>query len=261
MFSAIWNLFLVNPILNLLVSFYRVSGNLGIAIILLTVSIRVLLLPIVIPSIKSMKKQRDLQPELEKIRKKYKYDKQKQAEMQMQLLKERGVNPASGCITQLSMLFIFAALYSVIRKFSSGVDPIAINDLIYFDFLKFLPGEVLRMNFLYLDLTRPDPYYVLAVLSGLLQFLYSKMVQPFADVGEKAAGKTPDKSDDIAYNMQEQMLYLMPMMIAIVSIRLPAGVVLNIFTTTLFMLIQQYLLSGPGGLKPYLVKVGIGKKK
>ena len=261
MFSTIWNSLLVNPILNLLVGFYRLTGSLGFSIVMLTVSVRLLLLPAIVPSMKNMKKQRDLQPALDKIKKKYKYDKKKQAEKQMELLKQHGVNPASGCVTQLSMLFVFAALYGVIRKFSGDFDLMAFNDLIYFDFLKFNVGEVLKTTFLYLDLAKPDPYYILGIASGLLQFAYSKMLRPFTEVGEKAAERTPDKKDDIAYNMQEQMLYMMPMMVAIISIKLPAGVVLNIFATTLFLIIQQYIISGPGGLKPLLTKIGLIKKK
>lgn len=253
--STIWNTLLVNPILNLLVMFYQLSGSLGFSIIFLTITIRAVLLPATLPSLKNIKKQRDLQPEFEKLKKKYKHDKRKLAEKQMEILKNHGINPASGCLTQFSMLFVFAALYSVIRMFSGDFDISAINDLVYFNFLKIDPATIVNTQFLYFDLAKPDPYYILAIATGVLQFLYSKMIQPYADVGEAAAKKTPDKKDDIAYNMQEQMLYMMPVMVTIISLKLPAGVVLNIFTTTLFLIVQQYFISGLGGLKSLLLMI------
>ena len=88
MISEIWNTILVNPIMNVLVGFYQLTGNLGISIILLTIFIRTILIPVILPSMKTMKKQRDLQPEMDKIKEKYKNDKKKQAEMQMALFKQ-----------------------------------------------------------------------------------------------------------------------------------------------------------------------------
>ena len=91
--SVIWTTILVNPIFNLLALMYYLTQSLGISIILLTVAIRTILIPFVIPSMKTMKKQRDLQPEIDALKKKYKYDKKKQAEMQMELFKRHGLNP------------------------------------------------------------------------------------------------------------------------------------------------------------------------
>jgi YidC/Oxa1 family membrane protein insertase len=255
MLAVIWNTILVNPIMNVLVGFYQLTGNLGISIVLLTVLIRALLIPVILPSMKTMKKQRDLQPEIDKLKKKYKHDKKKQAEMQMELFKKHGLNPASGCLTQISMLVVLIALYGVIRKFSGELTVVDLNTLIYFDALKFSSTEIIDTTFLYMDLAKPDPYYILAILAGGFQFLSSKMLQPFTDTGEKAAKKTPDKSDDIAYNMQRQMLYMMPAMTVIISLKLPAGAVLYIFITTLFSLVQQYFVSGLGGLKSWTDKL------
>lgn len=261
MFSAIWNTILVNPIMNALVGFYQLTGSLGLAIILLTIFIRTVLIPVVLPSMKTMKKQRDLQPELEKIKEKYKNDRKKQAEMQMELFKKHGLNPASGCLTQIVMIIVLFALFGVIRRFTQAADISEINTHIYFEFLKLASTQQIDTSFLWMDLSRPDPFFVLALLSGLLQLIQSKMTMPYVEAGEKAAKKTPDKKDDIAYNMQEQMLYTMPIMNVVIGVTLPAGVVLYILTTTVFSLVQTYFVSGLGGLKPWLIKLGLKNLK
>jgi len=260
MISAIWNTILVNPILNSLVGFYQLTGNLGISIILLTLLIRTILIPAVVPSLKVAKKQRELQPELAKIKEKYKNDKKKQAEMQMELFKRHGLNPTSGCLTQVVMIIVLIALYGVIRRFTNITDIANINNHIYFEFLKLTSAEQVNTHFLWLNLSKPDPFFILAILSGVLQLAQSKMTMPFVEAGEKAAKKTPDKTDDIAYNMQEQMLYTMPIMNVVIGVTLPAGVVLYILTTTVFSLFQTYFVSGWGGLKPWLKKAGIKVK-
>lgn len=241
--TEIWNTLLVTPLLNILVILNSFTGSLGISIILLTLLIRTVLIPVVIPSIRNAKKQRELQPQLEKIKKKYKDDKKKQAEAQMALFKEHGLNPASGCLTQIPMFIVLIAVYNVINKISVHADVSALNDLIYLDSFK-LTSETLHTNFLYLDLAKPDPYYILGVLTGIAQFFASKMTMGFTKKAEKVAKKTPDKTDDLAYNIQEQMLYVMPVMTVVIGVSLPAGVVLYMLTTTIFSLVQTYIIMG-----------------
>ena len=256
MLGTIWNLLLVNPILNLLVALYVVTGrNMGVAIVLLTVIIRSILIPFVLPSMKNMQKQRDLQPELAKLKKKYKYDKQKLAEEQMKLFKKHGLNPASGCLTQIVMIIVLIALYNVIQKFTMNGDISALNDLIYFTSLKLSEG--VNTTFFYLNLGVPDQYYFIPILGGIFQLFTSKMMQPYVEAGEKAAKKTPDKSDYLAYNMQEQMLYLIPLMKVIIGAKLPSVAALYILVTTIFSMVQQYFVAGWGGLKPWLLKLNL----
>ncbi|MBD3365860.1 membrane protein insertase YidC [candidate division WWE3 bacterium] len=245
MLGTIWNTILVTPLLNLLVSLYQAVGNLGIAIILMTLLIRAALLPVMLPSLKSMKKQRALKPELDKIREKFKYDKQKQAEKQMELFKQHGINPASGCLTQIVTILILFSLYGVIRKFTTAEDIANINSLLYFPFLKLQEGAGINTSFLYLDLAKPDPYFIFAVLSGGLQFLSTRMTMGFTQMGEKAAKETPEKTDDMAYNMQKQMLYTMPIMNVIVGVTLPSGIVLYMITAAVFSMLQNIILNGP----------------
>lgn len=264
MFGLLWNSILVNPILNALVALYKVFGDLGISIFFLTVLIRGILVPVVAPSMKAMKKQRDLQPEINKLKEKYSYDKQLLAQKQMELFKQHGINPMSGCLNQIIMIMVLIALYNVINKFTLHGTAEILNQSIYLPALKFAEGTVIPTNFLYLDLAKPDPYFILALFSGAAQFIASKMTIPYVEQAEKAAQKTPPKSDDMALAIQQQSLYMMPIMNVIIGVTLPSGVVLYILTTTLFTIVQNYFISGLGGLKPWVVKakkLALGKKE
>jgi len=254
MLGVLWNNILVMPMLNFLAASYKLFGNLGIAIIILTVVIRAILIPVTLPSMKAIKKQRDIQPELDKLKEKYKYDKKKLAELQMELMKKHGINPASGCFTQIIMMIVLIALYGVIRKFTIDTNLVDLNTQLLFPFLKFTAGQTISTNFLYLNLAKPDPLFISAILAGALQLVASKMTMPYVEQGEKAAKQTPDKKDDIGYNMQQQMLYTMPLMNVIIGVTLPSGVVLYIITTTLFSIVQTYLFSGWGGMKSWIEK-------
>ncbi len=245
MISEFWNTFFVNPIFNALVILFVIIGSLGIAIILLTIIIRGLLVPVMIPSMRNMKKQRDLQPELDKIKKKYKNNKKKQAEAQMELFKKHGLNPASGCLTQIPMFIVLIALFGAIRLMATTDNLMDLNSRLYLDAVKFTT-ETVNTRFLWLDLTQSDPYYILPIIAGALTFAVSKMTAKFTTQAQQVAKKTPDKSDDMAYNVQKQMLYIMPVMTVIIALNLPSGAVLYIITTSIFMLAQTYMTLGRG---------------
>jgi len=234
--------------MNAMVLLYRYVGNLGLAIILLSFFVRLIMVPFFIPNLKTAKKQRDLKPELDAVREKYKHDKKKQAEMQMELFKKHGINPASGCLTNTVTLLIPIALYGVINEISRAADITSINPKLYADWLRFTAGEVLNSRFLLFDMAKPDRTFILPVLCAILQFASSKMMLPAINKAEKLADKTPQKSDDMMYNMQEQMLYMFPVMMLIFGFSLPSGVMLNIFVSTVFTLVQSYFVMGWGGL-------------
>lgn len=255
MLATLWTTILENPMLNVLMGFYKLTGSLGLAIIVFTILIKAILIPVMLPSMRTMKKQRDIQPELQKIKEKYKYDKKKQAELQMELFKKHGINPASGCGTQIIMMLVLIALYGVIRMFTVDVNIATLNSHIYFDFLKLGAEQTIGTAFIWMNLSKPDPFFILAILSGLLQFVASKMTMPYVEMESKAAEKTPQKSDDIAANMQQQMLYTMPLMNFIIGVTLPSGVVLYMLVSTIFSIVQTYLFSGWGGMKPIINRI------
>lgn len=259
MLSDLWNYILISPILNLLLSLYKLTGSLGFSIIGLTLIIRLILVPVVAPSMRAMKKQQDIQPELSKLREKYKYDQQKLAKMQMEMFKKHGINPASGCLSQIVMIMVLIALFSVIQLFAVQGDVSAINSKIFFDQLKLADTDQIKTGFGYLDLAKPDPIFLLALLSGALQFVASKMMIPHIQKAEKAAEKTPPKSDDLAFQMQQQTLYMMPIMNIIIGVTLPSGVILYIVVTTIFTIAQNYFMSGWGGMTPLIRKLKLAK--
>lgn len=241
--------FLITPINTLLIFLYGLSGqNLGFAIILLTLIVRGVLVPVTIPSLKSAKKLQELKPHLDKLKEKHK-DKQKLQLATLELYKQHGINPAAGCLPQIAQLLVLIALYQVFIKFINGGQ---------------LNGQSLNLNFLWLNLGKPDPYYILPVLAGLSQLVFSFMMTSGLESHVKAPKNKDEKkkeedSMEMAQSMQQQMLYLMPAMTVIIALKFPSGLALYWVVTTLFSLVQQYIVSGLGGLKPVLVKFRIIK--
>ena len=150
--------FLYNPLLNSLIFFYHLLGDsFGLAIIALTVAIRAVLVPLTIPSIKAQQKMLEIQPEIEKLKKKHKGDKPGLQKAQLELMKTHGVNPGAGCLPQIVQIAILIALYQVFNNFLTGGQ---------------IDGQTVTMNFLWLDLSRPDQFYIFPVLAGLTQLVY-----------------------------------------------------------------------------------------
>ena len=117
------------------------------------------------------------------------------------------------------------------------------------------------MSFLWLDLAKPDSYFLLPILAGLSQLIMALMITPqpakVAEVSEKAkesAQKTED-TEEMAMSMQKQMVLMMPLMTVLIGVKLPSGLALYWLMTTIFSIFQQYLISGVGGLSPYLKKL------
>lgn len=236
MLSDIWQIALIKPILNSLFLFDFWFGNLGLAIIFLTLLIKTILVPANIPSIKFSYKKQELDDELNKIKKKYK-DKTEVAQKQMDLYKKHGINPASGCLPNILQLLVLIALYRVFMLLLNGTG--FEDSLFYFSFLKDIE---LNTNFLYLDLTKFDPLYILPVLAAGFQFLMSRSMLPLVQKGEEIAKETPDSSDDVMYNMQQQMMFIAPIMTIVVGSRLPSGLVLYWFISSVYSYLQNIIL-------------------
>ena len=237
--------FLVNPITQLLIFLYGLTGNnLGFAIILLTLIIRAVLVPVTIPSLKSAKKLQELKPHLDRLKEKHK-DKQKLQLAQLELYKQHGINPASGCLPQIAQLLVLIALYQVFIEFINAPG---------------LNGRALNLNFFWLNLGKPDPYYILPALAGLSQLVFSLMMTSGLESHLKAPKDKKEKqkeenSMEMAQSLSQQMLLIMPVMTVLISLKFPSGLALYWVITTVFSLVQQYLVSGPGGLKPTLARV------
>jgi len=246
--------FLYQPLLNGLIFFYKIFGNLGLAIVFLTILIRFFLIPLTLPSLKTASKLKEIAPELEKLKKKYVNDKQKFAQAQLEIYKKYKINPAAGCLPQIIQLIILIALYQAFAKVlqPNGDVITKLNEGLY-SFLK-LPAEtVINTRFFYLDLAKPDVFRLPGVAfplpgffllaAALIQFLSSKMMQPAVKSAQKEAKETPGVQDDLAAAMQNQMLYLFPLMTILIGFSFPSGLVLYWLVFSVFTAVQQYFLN------------------
>ncbi len=227
MLGFIWNTLLKQPILTVLLWLSSFTGNFGLAIILLTILIQIMLLPFRLPSLKSSHKIRQLKPELDKLKEKHGKDKQSLAKAQMELYKKHKVSPLGGIIPTLVSIPVILALYRVLLATlggSTGIDT----------------------SFLWLDVSKPDPYYILPILVGAVQFVLSSMTLAVAAGKKKNAPNTKSNDkpkgggmEDMAQTMQSQMRFMFPAISAFITATLPAGIGLYWLTSTSFAIIQQ----------------------
>ena len=235
----------IQPLANLLVLFTNLFGSLGWGIIVITLLIKALLIPVMIPSLKSGEKMKQLAPKLEKLKKKYGDNKEKLAKAQMALYRSEGVNPAAGCLPSIIQLVILLALFQV---FNRVLNPKSIDQLAKMLYSGIsLPSGGISFSFWYLDLTRPDVFMgrlpgLFLTLSAIAQILTARLSAPTIKGAKASAQKTPPKSDDMMVSMQKQMTFLMPLMTIIIGFRFPAGLTLYWFVFSLAGLIQQYII-------------------
>ncbi len=225
MMSSLWNSLFYQPILQGLIFFYKALGNnFGWAIITITILIRSLLIPLILPTLRSSQRLKDLQPELEKLKEKYQ-DKRRLQQEQLKLYRQYNLNPAAGCLPFLLQFAVLIALYRVFANFiqTGMIDNTQVN-----------------MEFLWLNLAQPDPYYVLPVFAGLSQFFLVK-IMPLPSPPQ--IKKKSAKKEDMATAMQKQMNLMMPLMTILISVKLPSGLALYWVATTLFSIIQQQFFS------------------
>lgn len=224
------NLILRQPLFNALIFLVWLvpDHNVGWAIIILTVIIRLILLPSSISATRQQKKMKELQPQLTAIQEKFKGEKEKAAQATMAFYKENKVNPLGSCLPLLVQLPILIVLYYVFR------DGLTVNrfDLLY----DFMPRpEFIKTVFLGLDLAKPDRW-VLPVVAGLLQYVQSRQLTPLTTSTTDKNKKGPD----MQAMMQKQMMYLMPVFTIFIAGRLPAALPLYWIVTSIFTVIQQW---------------------
>lgn len=239
----LFNAVLYQPILNLLVFIYNIvpGQDIGIAIIVLTVLIKLILYPFSLQSIKAQKAMKDVQPKIEELKKKHKDQKDKLAQEMMLLYKKEKINPMSSC---LPLLIQLPFLLAVFRVFRTGLKAESLGMLYPF---VHNPGVLNPISFGFLDLSKPSPY--LAVLAGAVQYWQAKMMvtkKPPPEVANKEAAK----DEGMAAAMNKQMLYMMPVITVIIGMTLPGGLALYWFVTTLLMVLQQYWFFKKDNKKP-----------
>lgn len=228
---ALFNTILYQPLFNLLIWLYNVvpGHDIGVAIILLTIIIKLILYPFAHQSIKSQKAMQDIQPHMEEIKIKYKDKKDEQAKAMMQLYKDHKVNPFSSCLPLLIQLPFLIAVYQVFRN---GLKSTSL-DMLY----PFIhnPGTINTMFLGFIDMNKPN--LVLAVLAGLAQFWQAKTLMA------KQPAKAPSadgKDASMTSIMNKQMLYFLPIMTVVIGATLPGGLALYWLVITLLTALQQW---------------------
>ncbi len=198
-----WFGFISKPLLGLMKIFYGLFHNYGVAIILLTLTVRLILLPINVSSYRSMKKMQQIQPLMKEIKEKYKDDPKKLNEETMRVFSQNKVNPFGGCLPMLLQFPVFISLYSLLGH----------------------SIELYKAPFgLWIhDLSFKDPFYILPVLMGVSMFIQQKI--------------TPSTMDPA----QQKILMFMPVFFSFLMIGLPSGLTLYIFVSTLFGIMQQFV--------------------
>ena len=236
MFELLINVFnavLYRPLFNFLVLLYNYlpGHDFGLAIIVLTLAIRLILYPSSVKAIKSQKALSEIQPKIKEIQKKHKGDKEKQAKETMELYKKEKVNPFSSCLPTLLQFPILIALFMVFRAFKDGLDFTQLAVL--YQFVP-SPGVIVEPMFLGL-INLAQPNIILAVLAGIFQFIQTKMITP-------KTKKSEAKSSDFSRMMQKQMVYFFPIITVFILLKLPAALGFYWIVSSLFSIIQQYIV-------------------
>lgn len=191
-----------------------IVGNYGIAIIIVTILMRILIFPLTLKQEKSMKKMKDIQPEVDKIREKYKDDPQTLNQKTMEIYKENNVNPMGGCLPILIQMPIFVALY---YAFVGNT----------------IPSDA---TFLWFNLKQPDHFMklgaftinLLPILNTLVTFIQQKVMM----------GVQPQDKN----NPMSSMLYTMPLMMLFIFYNMPSGVTLYYLVSGVLSVLQQYFI-------------------
>lgn len=267
----IFQIALIQPLTNGLILFYKVLGqNMGLAIIAFSLFLRVILNPLTTPYMKSMKKMKEIEPLVAKLKKKYANDQKGLLAAQTELYKQKGVNPGSGCLPYLLQIVILIALFNVFTQvLSQNGDTINKLNTHLYEPLKFSETASLNTGFLYLDVRKPDVFRIpgipfpipgpMLILAGLLQFVTAKMSSPIVKKEEKIAKVTKTEADDMAVAMQSSMIYMFPAMTILFGINFPSGLALYWLLFSAFQIYQQYRTSGWGGLTPLISKINLLK--
>jgi len=227
--GTLWS-FLGDVFAKIIVFFYSFTHNYGIAIILMTILIRVILYPLMQKQMVSMREMQKIQPLMKEVQEKYKNDKERLNKELMALYKEHKVNPMSGCLPLLIQMPILILFFQVLREF---------KDKIYNVYNGF-PGF---LSFWLPDLSKPDQLFgeIRGYSIGIMPFLIGASM--FYQQKMTTTPTTTSKEGGSAEQTQKMMLIMMPLLIAFMSFSLPSGLTLYWLVSTLLGIGQQYLIN------------------
>lgn len=201
--NSLWDRFLVYPLSQLLDYFFDLFGTYGLSILVVTFIVRLLILPLSLKQQKSMQEMQVIQPQIQKLRTKYKKNPEKQQQEMMKLYREHNVNPMAGCLPLLVQFPIFIAFYQAIQY-----DP-----------------QIAKSTFLYLQLGQPDPYFIFPLLAAFTTYI--QMI---------AQGSADNPQTRI-------MIWIMPIMIFVIGYNLPSALALYWVYSNIFTILQYMIFS------------------
>ena len=244
----IWNLIILSPMINILIVLSQyLFSNFGLAIIALTIVVRIITLPLTVKQLKATKSMQALQPQLAEIQKKYAKDRAKLGQEQMRLYKESGMSPAGCVVPMLVQMPVWIALFQSIIRVLAVVpeDFLSLSQYLYSSWSVVFSLVPLESQFLWLNLAVPDPILILPILVGGTMWVQQKMV-------------TPTVADPRQQAQSRMMLWMMPLMFAFLTLQFPSGLALYWVVSNVFSVIIQYYLTGWGGIVPAAAKKPVG---
>src|SRR5699024_3265740 len=212
--TGIWNKYFVYP-LSMFIKYFAdlFDGNYGLALVVVTIIVRLVLLPLNVKQLKSSKAMQDIQPELKEIQAKYSSKdantQQKLQQETMALFQKHGVNPLAGCLPIFIQMPILIAFYHAIRR----------------------TQEIQNHQFLWFELGQPDPFFILPILAGVGTFLQQKLM-----MAGNSAGQNPQ---------MQLMLYMMTIMITVIGFFMPSALPLYWVVGNIFMVLQTLFIRKP----------------
>lgn len=248
----LFNELVYRPIYNLLILIYNLVPlhDFGIAIVLVTILIKLLLVPLSRKQIESQRKMQEMQPKIKEIQDKYKHDKEKQSRALMEFYKENKANPFSGCLPMVFQLVFLIAIYRVLYNISK--DGLMVSSIDLYPFLH-NPGAINHYFLGIIDLSSIVSFQawtvanvahiLLVVAAAAAQYFQTKLMMETKAKKETAQEKEKKKKKageaDFAQVMSKQMLFLAPMMTLFIGFKFQAGLALYWLVSTLFMIAQQ----------------------
>jgi YidC/Oxa1 family membrane protein insertase len=264
--TALWNALLVHPLINLLVTADYFVHDFGLAVVIVTVAIRLALFPVFRAQVRSSRAMQELAPALNDIKKKYGKDRQQLMQEQQKLYAERGINPLGGCLPMLVFFPVLFAMYAAFQQVGGlGTAPLTIqqlNDHVLWPFIKPLfaglsPDSHIDLAAHWLpwisNLAQPDHFFLVAFggpgYIGILPIL-SALLQLVASI--QALPRNPPQTDDPTTRTMQSMTYYLPLITIVFFKDLAAGVFIYYITTTIFQIVQQYFVMGWGQLPRWI---------
>jgi YidC/Oxa1 family membrane protein insertase len=243
--SAVWN-GLQEILGGTLSFFYGLIPNFGVAIILLTIVIGVILFPLTLKQTRSMKAMQEIQPEIKRLQKELKHDRQAQQQAMMALYKERGVNPAAGCLPLLLQMPIWFALFSVLRSFGSSAEATRLKWVTAGSDLESAieAGRTLKFAWMNLSIS-PSEAWSVGIVDALPYLLTIALVMVTAYWQQR---QTMARNTSQGQQQPGQaIMKIFPVFFGFISFNLPSGLVVYFAASQTFRIGQQSLILGMDG--------------